>query len=992
MTTPYVSVPRDAATVWTRLVLAVLAALVLVPLSAAQTDFGADGLRLEPLSAHWIWRRQSEPRPYNQTIIARKTFRLKHAEQARLRITADSFYRLFINGRWVADGPCRSWPEHFQYDVLDVAAYLQDGVNEIQVVARHYGVGDFHRIPQQAGLLAQLDVWQRQRLPLAVVTDRSWDIAVAHAWLANTPKVSIQMEPAEWYDGRVENNLTFNKAVELFSAGQGPWKDLNPRDVALLTRQPCSPRKFVGATVVQAPGRDFCLPAARLVNPGVIEANHSASCACGMATVLVVSQDVVLQTQSEGFRVAVDGREVEDGRFALAPGEHIMLALVREVCSHEKEKSLRLLNPEHVVLRNPVQTSHENPWCFLRFPEYAFATNDLRWISFRQEDPVLAAKIDGFQRTASDLLGQVKSQADFHARLAARAELMPNQQMFVQDSFWQFAHRQVVKTSAPLVDAPQAAMHDHAAVTVIHPHPRGDVELLYDLGEQNCGYYQFELTASEGTIVDLFAVEYIAPDGRIQHSWGNRNGLRYIAHQGVNRFTSLKRRSGRFLFLTLRNLQSPVYLHSLQLIQSTYPVNAVGEFRCSDARLDKIWEISARTLKLCMEDTFTDCPLYEQTHWVGDARNESLFAYTAFGATDIARRCIQQTAQSLDRYPFAGCQVPSGWDCLLPAWSFLWGISTWDYYWYTGDTAFLRAIQPSVIRNLRGAAHYVNDQGLFSGPFWNLFDWTPIDQGQKTVLHNNLFMVGAIDAALKAGQVLGDSQQTAWLQDLRLRLVRGVNRLWDDAKQSYPDSIRDDGSISPSTSQHTSFLSLLYDIVEPQHREAAQRNLLVPPDKMVRIGSPFAMLYLYETLEKIGMPDQIMKQIYANYLPMLEAGATTVWESFPTGTTGSDGFPTRSHCHAWSSAPVYFLNRIVLGIQPATAGADRVVISPRPSGLSWAQGATATRHGPIQVNWVLNGRTLEIKAQAPESVQLQFVPNDALQPYEVQFNGKKVGP
>jgi len=172
------------------------------------------------------------------------------------------------------------------------------------------------------------------------------------------------------------------------------------------------------------------------------------------------------------------------------------------------------------------------------------------------------------------------------------------------------------------------------------------------------------------------------------------------------------------------------------LLESTYPVNAVGSFQCSDARLDHIWEISARTLKLCMEDTFTDCPLYEQTLWVGDARNESLFAYTTFGATDLARRCITLAGQSLERYPLAGCQVPSSWDCLLPAWSFLWGISVWDYYEYTGDRNFLQSVWGWVLGNLQGAEARLDERGLFSGPYWNMFDWAGIDDKHNTVLHN----------------------------------------------------------------------------------------------------------------------------------------------------------------------------------------------------------------------------------------------------------------
>ena len=327
---------------------------------------------------------------------------------------------------------------------------------------------------------------------------------------------------------------------------------------------------------------------------------------------------------------------------------------------------------------------------------------------------------------------------------------------------------------------------------------------------------------------------------------------------------------------------------------------------------------------------------------------------------------------------------------LLPAWSFLWGISTWDYYWATGDKQFLREVYPAVIRNLQGAEKYVNDQGLFSGPFWNMFDWSGADQNHKTVIHNSLFMVGAIDAALRDANVLGDATHTAWLKALRGRLVAGVNRLWDEKKIAYPNAVHEDGRISPSTCQHTSFLSILYDVVEPAHRAAARKNVVDPPPGMVRLGSPFAALYLYETLEKLGLEDEILRQIYANYLPMLESGATTVWESFPSGTTGHGGFPTRSHCHAWSSAPSYFLPRIVLGIKPTAAGVERVQISPRVADLTWARGAVATPRGPLAVSWTLAGDVLDVNCKAPEGVQVTFVRNPSHEGKTVKFNGARI--
>jgi hypothetical protein len=376
-----------------------------------------------------------------------------------------------------------------------------------------------------------------------------------------------------------------------------------------------------------------------------------------------------------------------------------------------------------------------------------------------------------------------------------------------------------------------------------------------------------------------------------------------------------------------------------------------------------------------MEDTFTDCPLYEQTLWVGDARNESLFAYGVFGSTDVAKRCILLAAESIESLPLIGCQVPSSWMCILPAWSFMWGISVWEYYWYTKDEKFLAEMWPYVVKNLKKAVGFLNNNGLFSADFWNFFDWAKIDQDHKTVLHNSMFMVGAIDAAIKCGLVLNKESELNWLKQLCVKLKAVANNFWQEPKKSYPDSVYEDGTISKSICQHTSFLSLLYDIAKPEMKNDLLNNVISPPSDMVKVGSPFAIFYMYEMLEKYGCYDFIINSIRENYLPMLDLDATTVWESFASGTLSQEEFPTRSHCHGWSSAPLYFFNRVILGIRAVSAGCESFEISPffAPN-LDWAEGSFATPRGKIEVSWRRNdaGQT-EVSYKAPVGVKVIFV-------------------
>ncbi len=941
------------------------------------------------LSAQWIWNARQDYQSYNDTIVARKTFSAPAVRHARMAITADTRYRLFINGTWVNDGPCRSWPAHYQYDELDVTDHLRPGENEIRVIAKYFGVGTFHQIPQQAGLLVQLDVVPAEGAPFSVVSDASWEVADAAGWRSNSPKACVQMGPFEVFDARRESEAPFQKATILYGTHEGPWQDLNPRDCPLLTKAPFALCTFTGASVVRKDWLSFGFPTAQLLYPGAVKANNHNSMASAVATVVECGADRTLRIEAPGSTVIVNGKRGRGGEFQLKRGANLLCAVVTSYFGHwRQDNEIRFVDTEGFELRNPLDGNADNPWCFVPFEDAKFQSSDIGYaLMDPPERDTLDKRIRGAIRAHQKRMTDL---ATFRQEYGGQAQTLSSSQELFDSVHWQFKSRDVLGDAAELVENPGALIEDNAVSTLVHPSGDGDIELVYDLGEQNCGYYRFDLTAEEGLAVDIFGVEYLTPTGRVQHTQNYRNGMRYVCKEGRNQFTSLLRRSGRYLFITLRKQTKPVAIRHVQLVESTYPVQETGRFACSDPALGRIWEISARTLKLCMEDSFTDCPVYEQTLWVGDARNEAVFGFTAFGAHDLARRCIRLAAQSLEQYPIVLCQVPSTWETLLPAWSFLWGISVWDYYAYSGDKALLTEVWPLVIQNLEGAEGYSDACGLFSGPFWNMFDWSGIDDGHHTVLHNSMFVVGAIDAALKCGEALGDASKDAWLKAYRTKLVAGLNALWDGEKRAYPDSVHNDGTVSGSTSIHTHFLSLLYDIAGEENRGSVLGNMLSPPEGMVRVGSPFAIMYLYEALEKAGHADRIIASIQESYAPMLELGATTVWESFASGTTGGSGFPTRSHCHAWSSAPIHFLNRIILGIVPEGAGGRAFTISPRMNGLSWAKGASASINGPVEVSWSLSGKTLAVTASAPEDAALQFIRNDSHDGLTVTFNATPV--
>ena len=963
----------------------------------------------------WIWSSSRRPGAihhsiagpnvstdnYNRSILARKRFSIADHASASIAVTADSAYRLFVNGVRVTDGPARGWPEHYQFDDIDITGLLKIGENEVSIVARYFGIGTFHQVPQQPGLLASIELHTSEGTK-TIVTDASWEIADYLPLVKNTPKICIQMEAFETIDSRLAEGMVFENAIELCGAEAGPWQDLTARTTRLLSDTERYAENLSVATVLKS-GPSFSVPAARMLYPDKIECNFALFVGHAIATIIDCDRPAEQTIRMEGYRCFLNGSAInEAGVAVLNRGENLLVAFATKVFGHQKDFDLRFVTPlgPGVELINPRRGDSLSPFEFLWFPDYKYAKDDLTAFWFpREEQRRIAADYDSaVDRIAPALTDSAAlNRIDESAGTTVLVDAFSGQNEPSTDVHGMFIDRiptHGAEIEGELLENPDALLADTPERTVVRSSKDGDTEIMLDFGEQICGYIEIDLDADEGTILDFFLVEYIREDGAIQHTLENRNGCRYICSSGTNKFLSLKRRAGRYLFLTIRNTSDPVSIRLVKIRESTYPRRLIGSFSSSDAMLDRIWRISERTLQLCSEDTFTDCPLYEQTLWVGDARNESLFALPVYGAEDLVRRCIVVAGESLERYPIVGCQLPSSWDILMPVWSALWGISIWDFYFYSGDIDFLRSTWPLVLRNLEGAMGLRDKRGLLSAPYWNMFDWSGTDDEHRTVLHNSMFFVGAIDAAAKSAVVLGDVDAGRKLAKYRDELVLSIEATWDEASGSYPDAILETGASSPSVSRHTAFLDVLYNISAGERRDASIRSMVDPLDGTVGVGSPFAMLYLYEAFDSVGLQEKIVESIYESYAPMVESGATTVWEVFPESDDRPEGFPTRSHTHGWSSAPLAMLPLVILGIRQIEVGGAAYEISPHLSGLERATGRVATARGPLRVRWSIENRELLIDAigtRGTRGTRFEYRYNKSHSGLNVRFNGQTIG-
>lgn len=99
------------------------------------------------LSPRNVFHRQLEPLDLpcdehrNRHILFRKHFSLNRLpERARVFVTADDYYKLYINGRFVCQGPAPAYHFQYPYNEVDVTDFLREGENTIAVHTLYQGL------------------------------------------------------------------------------------------------------------------------------------------------------------------------------------------------------------------------------------------------------------------------------------------------------------------------------------------------------------------------------------------------------------------------------------------------------------------------------------------------------------------------------------------------------------------------------------------------------------------------------------------------------------------------------------------------------------------------------------------------------------------------------------------------------------------------------------------------------------------------------------
>ena len=147
----------------------------------------------------------------NRWFLFRRQFELPYAaDSALVNVTADSRYKLYVNGEQVGRGPVRATPAFMRVDSHDVTHRLHRGSNVIAALVHVYGVDtawyetvrDYTQaVFGDGGLYVDATIRAGDRT-INLLSDDQWRVTEASAWRRGTPRSGWGQGFIEDFDAR----------------------------------------------------------------------------------------------------------------------------------------------------------------------------------------------------------------------------------------------------------------------------------------------------------------------------------------------------------------------------------------------------------------------------------------------------------------------------------------------------------------------------------------------------------------------------------------------------------------------------------------------------------------------------------------------------------------------------------------------------------------------------------------------------------------------
>ncbi|MDX2066116.1 MAG: hypothetical protein SFX74_10265 [Fimbriimonadaceae bacterium] len=909
---------------------------------AAPPDALSDPLR----GAQYIW--VDAPLTRNAFVVFRLRMDLAEVVPAELHLFADTRYRLIVNGRFVATGPGRFVTQFPEYDSHPIAEYLVIGPNEITVEVNFFGASSFQTMPDgRPGFIAALTGLASG----PVLTPGPWTAHLGLGWHHDAPAYSFAQGPVEIRDLRVAETPV---PVRVLAADECPWGELKafsgtklPFDriePAKLHRSGglCGPATWVGfmaensemnrADGVESPSRPWVKFRTWLWSPR----GQTTAIDCFWSVLHFRGETLRPQTNRDRGNHGTVTLDLESGWNELYGEVEVMTEFWAYLLGASAESGLRFSARPEAACAAAIQVSPVGD----REAHSAPATCELP-IGWREVDGDLArvtpARVMGWLKPVDDAVGE-------------------------------------------LGDA------THAGWTFTFT------------GEFH-GHVSFEVESTAPAIIDVATDDWLRDDGTVALYRSNPfvdSVDRFLVPPGRHALSLFHPRGGKAVQIVARAEDgSEVAIRDVHIKNRLIWADCQPVFESSDALVLWAHRVSMDTLRYSTDDAYADCPWRERGSYIGDGLVNLHLNLQLTADLRTARR----TFLTFARAQRADGQLPG----CAPAWlrkphedfTLLWLVAAHDYWAYTGDTAFVREVWPTIGRiwdspTWNGSNGADSNGDVHESGLWSLnrhrafFDWGCLESERRGTAHagiNVLRVVAARRTAALARTIGADASR--WEAEAHQTEAALFATLWDDTAGRLRPYLDAD-----TPGLHFNVLALWGSVGSPAHHD----RMLAAIEPAIRANREkgtssaqfaghlelFFLSFLLPALAEAthrqlasgqdrsegGKWTELAETVIRDHYGFLrEIGDDTLPECFGRVKDG-----VGSRCHSWSGAAGIYAIRHLLGLQLETPGdPDAFVVRPVPTSIGRLAAEVPHRHGPIRI--VREGE--RVTWEAPSNVRIR---------------------
>lgn len=421
---------------------------------------------------------------------------------------------------------------------------------------------------------------------------------------------------------------------------------------------------------------------------------------------------------------------------------------------------------------------------------------------------------------------------------------------------------------------------------------------LFDLGKESAGQLYLDFYSETEQKLTIAYGEH-AENGKVARIVGNRDfSVEYVAKAGENEYMNPFRRLGlRFIEIHAEN---PLKINRATILSTDYPIER-RKFTSENPLREKITRVATDTLFLCMHEHFEDCVWREQALYTFDSRNEMLCGYFAFkNVADFTRSNLILVSKGVREDGYLELTYPAVKTPAIPLYSLCFIVQVYEYVKFTGDKSVLKEVEKKldgIIGNFRKSA----DNRLiadFPYPYWNFYEWgngsdncgdLSRKAGDKSKKRYSLILNAYyVYAEEKYGELFPEKSVStneikALIEKEFFNAERGLFRAYKNEEN------------------YTEFGNAMAILAGLGGKDVAERLKKGEAAKVTLA----AAAYVYDALLSFGdeYEDYVLSEIDFNYKKMLDAGATSFWET-AEGITQGD--MSCSLCHGWSALPIYY--------------------------------------------------------------------------------------